>query len=206
VPSVSSLRSAIAVAVWLIAILAACGGTLPPSGAVLPGPVSTATRDGLIVSVALEHAPLTAGVRAWAKVTVVNTAPVVRHYQGGGCEFLADVTIRTAAPVTPERGRDWDGLAGLFKKLVLPDGAPSADGSFVDERFVDQGGVVACPASLGLNEIRPGEQRGMKAAWAGEGQGVAAAACPARVIASFPYLGRQMAARCSAVSRSRSRP
>lgn len=183
----SRLRSLAALAATLVAF-AACGPS-EPSVSPLVGPVAAATRDGLIVTLALDHDPLTAGARAWAEVTVVNTAPVVRHYQGGGCNFLADITIRTAAAVAPEPGRDWDGMAGFFKNLVLPNGAPDANAFFVDERFVDQGGGVACPADLGLNEINPGERLEMKAAWSGEVQGVPAMAGPARIVASFPYLG-----------------
>lgn len=187
-PKLYRLRLIAALTATLISF-AGCGETPPPGGDPLPGPVATATRDGLIVTLALDHAALTAGARAWAKVTILNTAPVVRHYQGGGCNFLTDITIRTAAAVAPERGRDWDGMASFFKNLILPNGAPDANAFFVDERFLDQGGEVACPADLGVNEIKPGERLEMKAAWSGEVQGVPATSGPARIVASFPYLG-----------------
>jgi hypothetical protein len=187
VTAVAPLR--ILVAIVIVAVVAAgCDPAGPP--AVPPdGPSVTATRDGLVVTLQLERAPLSAGKRVWAKVTVSNGAAVVRHYQGGGCDFLASLQVNTAAAVKPEPGRDWDGPAGFFKGLVWTPGPAEATAFFMDERFVDRGGRIACTADLGVNEIKPGERLEMKAAWDGEVSGVVAAAGPARVIASFPYLG-----------------
>lgn len=181
---------ALALAMAVAVVATACGADAPtPTPPTQPGPTATATRDGLVVTLTLDRAPLTAGVRSWVRVTVANTAGAIRHYQGGGCEFLAAISIETAAPVAPDRGRDWDGAAGALKQLLLPNADPDATGYYIDERFVDQAGGVACPANLGLNEVKPGEVRQMRAAWSGEVQGVVGVAGPARVTASFPYLG-----------------
>jgi hypothetical protein len=187
-------RSRLAIVALVVVSLCAGCGTEAPSGeasaAPIAGPVATATRDGLVVTRVVERAALTAGQRVWARVTVANGAPVVRHYQGGGCDFLASLQVRTAAAVAPAPGRQWDGAAGFFKTLVWMPGPAESIAFIQDERFVDRGGVVACPADLGVNDIKPGERLEMKAAWDGEVSGVVATAGPARVTASFPYLGQ----------------
>jgi hypothetical protein len=183
-----SRRRCFVVAALLVGVATGCASD-PPSAAPVLGPIATASRDGLVVSLELERAPLAAGTRVWAKVTVANGAPVVRHYQGGGCDFLASLQVKTAAAVQAEPGRNWDGAADFFKTLAWTPGPAEATAFFIDERFVDQGGGIACPADLGVNEIQPGERLEMKAAWDGEVSGVVAAAGPARVVASFPYLG-----------------
>lgn len=186
-PNCPSLRPiALVVAAVTIAIASGCGGdqsSAEPSAA-----EASSERDGVRVSLSVERAALPAGVRAWALVSVENTSPAVRRYQGGGCDFLASVTIETASAVTPDPGRDWKGIAGKFKQLVGPHAGASSAGSFIDEQFADQGQVV-CTADLGVNEIKPGQRLEMRAAWNGEIFGVVAPPGPARVKASFPYLG-----------------
>jgi hypothetical protein len=183
------LRGGVAALVLVATIVAACGGE-DPSNAVpdtSPPPVTVA-RDGLLVTLTVERASLPAAARTWVPVTVDNTSNEVRMWQGGGCNFLADVRIETATAVTPEPGRVWKGLAGRFKQLIGPPTQASNRGSFIDERFVDQSGV-ACTADLRVNEISAGQRLQMKAAWDGEIEGVVAPPGPARIVASFPYLG-----------------
>lgn len=179
-----------AVAAFLAAAILSGCGTEQPSNAVpnaAPPPV-TAARDGLLVTLAVDRASLPAADRAWVSVTVENRSSEVRLWQGGGCNPLAYISITTATAATPEPGRNWSGLAGTFKQLIAPASQASDSGSFMDERFIDQIGV-ACTADLRVNEISAGQRLQMKAAWDGEVQGVAAPAGPARIVASFPYLG-----------------
>lgn len=183
------LRGGVAAAVLITTLLAGCGTEQPSS--VVPEvslPPVTAARDGLLVTLAVERASLPAAARTWVSVSVINTSNEVRMWQGGGCNFLADIRIETATAVTPELGRVWKGLPGRFKQLVGPPTQASNRGSFIDERFVDQSGV-ACPADLRVNVISAGQRLQMKAAWDGEIEGVVAPPGPARIVASFPYLG-----------------
>jgi hypothetical protein len=183
------LRGGVAAAVLITTLLAGCGTEQPSS--VVPEvslPPVTAARDGLLVTLAVERASLPAAARTWVSVSVINTSNEVRMWQGGGCNFLADIRIETATAVTPELGRVWKGLPGRFKQLVGPPTQASNRGSFIDERFVDQSGV-ACPADLRVNVISAGQRLQMKAAWDGEIEGVVAPSGPARIVASFPYLG-----------------
>jgi hypothetical protein len=181
-----TLRGAAAAAFVIAGIVAGCGAE-PPSAAP-PEPV-TAARDGLLVTLSVDRSTLPAAGRTWVSVSVENTSSADRLWRGGGCNPLADVTIRTATAVTPEPGRSWDGLAGTFKGLLAQANEASDTGWFLDERFVDQVAVVACPANLGVNQISAGQRLEMRAAWDGEIQGVAAPPGPARITASFPYLG-----------------
>jgi hypothetical protein len=121
-------------------------------------------------------------------VSVENTSSEVRLWRGGGCNPLADVSITTAIEVTPEPGRNWDGLARSFKELAAQQVQASNVGSFIDERFVDQP-AMACPANLAINQISAGQRLDMRAAWDGEVQDAVAPPGAARIVASFPYLG-----------------
>ncbi len=183
------LRGGVAAAVLVTIFVSGCASE-QPSGVVpevSPPPV-TAARDGLLVTLAVERASLPAAARTWVSVGDMNTSNEVRMWQGGGCNFLADIRIDTATAVTPELGRVWKGLAGRFKQLIGPPAQASSSGSFIDERFVDQS-RVACTADLCVNEISAGQRLQMKAAWDGEIEGVVAPPGPARIVASFPYLG-----------------
>jgi hypothetical protein len=183
------LRRHAALAFVVAAIVSGCGAEQPTGVAPESSPPSvTAARDGLLVTLAVDHAALPAASRTWVVVTVANTSSEVRMWQGGGCNFLADVTIETTTAVTPEPGHGWSGQAGRFKQLIGPVSQASNSGSFVDERFVDQTGV-ACTSDLRVNQISAGQRLQMKAAWDGEIQGVVAPPGPARIVASFPYLG-----------------
>lgn len=143
------------------------------------------------MTLTLDEAPLVAGRRVWATVDVVNLTPQTVLWQGGGCNFVASIEIVAAAVVNPNPGRAWNGLAGRFKGLA-GQVAPAQNGYFVDESFVDKGSV-ACTADLGINELGPGGQLRMRAAWDGEIAGVPAPPGPAKVTATFPYLGPKRA-------------
>jgi hypothetical protein len=168
-------------------VVAACGDS-SPSPQTSAGPVGSATRDGLVVTVALDRAVLPSGDRTLAVVTVENRSPERRFYQGGGCDFLADVQIETTADVVPDPGVAWPGAFGRFKDLLRPAPIETREGYFVDERFADPTQIM-CTADLGINEIGPGQRLEMRALWNGEISGTVAAPGPGRVIASFPYLG-----------------
>jgi hypothetical protein len=182
----ASIRAVIFVLVGLA--LAACGPS-PTAPSLEPGPSAVAERDGIRVSLTLDRAALPAGDRTLAVVTVENTTPERRLYQGGGCDFLASIDIATAAEVQPAVGQRWPGTAGRFKDLLNPTPGPSSQGMFVDERFVEPTRIV-CTADLGVNELSAGQRLEMRAIWNGEVNGVVAAPGPARVTASFPYLGQ----------------
>ena len=169
-------------------VVMACGGDPAPSSAAPSGPTATALRDGIQVSLTLDRATLPAVDRTLAVVTVENTGSARRLWQGGGCNFLASITIVTSALVAPPLGLSWNGIAGRFKDLLMPRPEPSKDGSFTDERFANAG-RVGCPADLGVNTLEPGQRLEMHAIWSGEINGVVALPGPARVTASFPYLG-----------------
>jgi hypothetical protein len=185
-----TLRHRAAAAILVATIVAGCGteqpSNVPPEPS--PDPVTVA-RDGLVVTLAVDRPTLPAAGRTWVSVSVENTSSEVRLWRGGGCNPLADITIRTATAVTPEPGRNWDGLAATFKDLLAQANQASDTGFFEDERFVDQVAGVVCPADLGVNQISAGQRLEMRAAWDGEIQGVPAPPGPARIVASFPYLG-----------------
>jgi hypothetical protein len=188
-----TLRCAAAAAIVIAAVVAGCGADLPSAppaelSDASPEPVSAA-RDGIVVTLSVDRSTLPAADRTWVSVTVENASSEVRLWRGGGCNPLADVTIWTATAVTPEPGRNWDGLAGTFKELLAHANEASDTALFLDERFVDRTPIVACPADLGVNQISAGQRLEMRAAWDGEIEGVAAPPGPARITASFPYLG-----------------
>lgn len=172
----------------LLVTLVACGPE-PSTGAPATGPSGSASRDGIIVTLTLDRAPLPSGTSSRALVTVVNSSSEPRLWQGGGCDFPATIAIDTAAEVTPPKGRLWQGTAGQFKGLLRPDPVSSRTGSYVDERFAHPTNV-ACPADLGVNSLGPGHRLMMTGVWDGQVNGVAAVAGAATVRATFPYLGR----------------
>jgi hypothetical protein len=180
------LRSVIAVL-----LVAACGPTPPfspaPSAEGQPDSAG-AVVDGLIVTLDVESSRPPSGRSSRAAVTVRNTSQEVRLWQGGGCDFVAVITIDTAAATEPARGRDWPGMAGLFKSLLRPNPGVSKVGAYLDERTV-AGTLTICPASLGVNQLAPGATLTMRAIWDGQVNGVAAAPGAATVAAVFPYLG-----------------
>lgn len=180
-------HSILPIALLVASVVGGCADA-PVGPRAIAGPSAIAARDGLVVALALEHAPFVAGEPVQANITVTNTAIQARHYEGGGCNFLASVTIETAAVPKPDPGRSWDGLAGRFKSIATGGDGPGPAGQFLDES-VAHGQPVFCPADLGANEIKPGERLEMHALWSGEVLQVVAPAGPARVIASFPYLG-----------------
>jgi hypothetical protein len=152
------------------------------------GPTAIADRDGVRVTLTLDRATLPAGDRTLASVSVENGTLERRLWSGGGCNFLATITVATAAPVMPVAGRKWNGIAGSFKDLLLVPPEASSEGVFVDQRFAGAP-HVACTMELSVNELSAGQRLEMLASWNGEVGGVTAAPGPARVTASFPYLG-----------------
>ena len=147
-----------------------------------------ATRDGIRVTLSLDRAPLPSAQRTRALVVVDNLSPGMRDWEGGGCGFLATVTIHTAVDVHPDRGVTWPGDAGRFKRLASPGSDASDDAPFIDERFADAPEQLVCPADVAINHLRPGQRLEMRAVWSGEVASVAAPAGPATVSAEFPYL------------------
>jgi hypothetical protein len=185
-----TLRHRAAAAILVATIVAGCGTEQPSK--VLPDaspqPV-TAARDGLLVTLAVDRAILPAAGRTWVSVSVVNSSTEVRLWRGGGCNPLADVSISTATGVTPEHGRNLSGPAGTFKELAAPPVPESNVGWFVEESFVDKANFP-CLTNLAINQISAGQRLEMRAAWDGEIQDAVAPPGPARIVASFPYLGR----------------
>jgi hypothetical protein len=172
---------------FLSASVAACADPPPDSTHAPSQVVATAARDGVVVTLSVDSI-VVAGDRTGATVTVENTSPVQRAWQGGGCDEVASLTIDTAAAVTPEPGRRWAGAAGQFKDLAHATPGPSEFGAFLDDRFQGQA-FVACPADLRVNQLAPGQRVEMAATWNGEVNGVPAAAGPSTIRAAFPYLG-----------------
>ena len=177
--------------------LAGCASTTPlpsgqqasPEASVAAPLIAMSTRDGVRVTLTLERAPLPSAQRSRALVVVDNLSPVVRNWEGGGCGFLATVTIHTSIDARPDPGVNWPGAAGRFKRLASPGSDPSDDGPFIDERFADDPERLICTANLEINHLQPGERLEMRAVWDGEVANVAAPAGPATVSAEFPYLG-----------------
>jgi hypothetical protein len=151
-------------------------------------PIAMSTRDGVRVTLTLERTPLPAAQRTRALVVVDNLSPNVRNWEGGGCGFLATVTIHTSVDARPDPGVNWPGAAGRFKRLASPGSDPSDDGPFIDERFADDPERLVCTADLAINHLQPGERLEMRAVWNGEVANVAAPAGPATVSAEFPYI------------------
>jgi hypothetical protein len=147
------------------------------------------THDGVRVTLTLERTPLPSAQRTRALIVVDNLSPQVRNWEGGGCGFLATVTIHTSIDARPDPGVNWPGAAGRFKRLASPGSDPSDDGPFIDERFADHPELMVCPANLAINHLAPGQRLEMRAVWDGEIATVAAPAGPATVSAEFPYLG-----------------
>ena len=138
--------------------------------------------------VSVEDRSPVSGAITRAIVTVDNHDPVGRAWQGGGCDFVASITIETAAEVVAPIGRQWDGIAGSFKDLLIGGAQPATrTGGFTDDRFAD--GRVACPADLRTNTLAAGGHLEMHATWTGEVAGIAAAPGPATIVATFPDQG-----------------
>ena len=178
---------------WIcLALLVGCGQSEPATPS--PGdPVSAvASRDGVQVVLTVDHAPVTAGERVWARVTIDNGTSDVILYRGGGCDFPADITVVTAEKVRPDAGRAWEGMAGQFKGLLAPASDPTDQAFFIPEDFVDRG-PIGCTADLGVNELIPGGHLELRAAWDGDVALVLAPAGPALLTASFPMLGPKRA-------------
>jgi hypothetical protein len=185
-----TLRRWVAAAALAVTLFSGCGSEQPSNVVpeASPSPV-TATRDGLVVTLSVDRSTLPAAARTWVSVSVVNTSSEVRLWRGGGCNILADVSISTATGVTPEHGRNLGGPAGTFKDLAAPSAPESNVGWFTEERFVDKTNF-GCPANLAINQIGAGQRLEVRAAWDGEIQDAVAPPGPARIVASFPYLGR----------------
>jgi hypothetical protein len=195
----------------LLVCLAGCGvvpsppASSPPSSAApLPSPAPSeeppvgAAREVLVrlddvaMTLRIDRDPMpTAGVTR-ATVLVENPGAVPILWQGGGCDFLASITIDLARPVTIDPGIAWPGLLGRFKSLIGPAAEPIPTWAFADDRFADLE-QVACPANLAVNEIAAGASVEMRASWDGFVSGMAAPVGPTTVVASFPYMGRKVA-------------
>lgn len=168
-------------------LIASCGSDADatPSSS---GPSGGAARDGVVVTILLDHSPLTSGELSTAVVTVENQGRQTRIWQGGRCNLPVAVWVDTAADVSAPVGRDWPGAAGHLKDLVLPDSTPGRRGTFVVAPIVDAS-TALCPASRGVNQLAPGRRLQLQATWGGEVNGVTAPAGLAVVTASFAYLG-----------------
>jgi hypothetical protein len=151
--------------------------------------VAVVEKDGIRMTLAVELAELPIAGRTWVTVTIENRGVASALWQGGGCEVPASIAIEVAAPVRPDPGREWNGLAAQFKELLWTPGGEASTGYFQDQRFLEAGGMLACPANLAINELDPGERIDHRAAWDGDVAGAAAPAGPAAITASFPYLG-----------------
>ncbi len=170
-------------------VIQACTGAPQDLGAPPLSQQATEERNGLRVSLQLESAPVS-GARTWATATVENVGEKRIRWAGGGCGDALWIGIDLGPAL--DGGRRWTGLLGRFKQLALgPMGGGATNGSFVPEARLPRGdGIeIACPASLSIETLAPGETSTVRAAWDGAIAAGPAPAGPGVVKASFPYIG-----------------
>lgn len=191
-------RSAARVAGRTLAVLFAiqgCGDPLPAPSADVSATVS-ATRDGVVITLAIERASLGTGqvMRARVQVRSVTTEPVL--WWGGSCRLDGALTVRPDGRQEPDQGLAWAGEAGRLKALLLSGSmVPAPPGRSIDtDAPAEVGDAVACRADRGFNVLEPGGNLESEVAW--PAVDLLSAPLPPgmyQVRATFPWIGPESA-------------
>jgi hypothetical protein len=123
-------------------------------------------RDGLLVTVDLDHDTVEPGGDITATVSVRNDRSDPATLLFGLCGAVASVHAEVPIPWDPT-GRDWDGIAAEFKRFVLTEGMqPGIVSASLPERV--DAIATPCPEMDGMGEetLGPGETKTSALTWA----------------------------------------
>jgi hypothetical protein len=154
------MRRQTAATIGFALLLAACGDRV-----LAGGPTATAERDGVRLRMELDRSEIRPGDLVWVALTIENTTDHDVRWVAPGCKVPGNVE---ATPKQDGLGRQWPGVLGTFKQLLLKDGQSYV--YFVDEVTWDARalGGRACPAAIFVETLPP---KGMlRSRWVWDGQ------------------------------------
>lgn len=130
---------------------------------------ATVERDGVRVTMTLEHNPMPAGEPTWITTTVLNTGRDVLNWASGGCETTLNV-YGTMADFAWRPGVRQTGPAMRWKEWALdrlPEGAVNI--GFLPEGLVGKAevGEYGCGDIFIGHRLGPGERIVQRALWNG---------------------------------------
>jgi hypothetical protein len=200
-------QSAVGVVGALVVTLAAgaCASPSPsPTASASPGAtasltdgpaVAVAERDGIRLELTLERQHVRLGEVVHARVILSNNGPLVVQRETNTCgSGPAPIVVEAGSGLGV--GRQWDGLAGEWKRLLLAnaglaDGGRTVVGGFTQVIANQPPGVeVGCDAWSSVQPFGNGDGEEMLLAWrAAAGDGMVLAPGPATVRATFRSAG-----------------
>ncbi len=139
------------------------------------------------MTLTLEGPPRT-GADSWASVRIENVGGRAIRWAGGGCGDPGSIYI-DLGEVFPAGRRDWPASLEHFKELALGPGNGNGLLTLGYEAEARWGTIMACPASLRIETLRPREVLSMRAGWDGTSEGQPVPTGPATVQAVLPVIG-----------------
>lgn len=158
-------------------MLAAACGVLPlasPAPSAQPNQPSSVTgeRNGMVIELVIDRTQVVPGDLVRAHVRLTNRGPLMIQREGNTCgSGPASVSVVSGAGFG--EGREWDGIAGEFKRLLLEEAGAteggSVIGSFWDAAMVVRnegpGIPIACTAASMPQDFGPGSSDEATLAW-----------------------------------------
>ena len=176
--------------VVVLAIVATGCGEDPAQGA--DAVVTSAQRDGVVVTLSASTDHVVAGDPIKLRVDVLNAGLDIVSWQSGGCELLNGFGIEGRQITQPPDGREWPGGAGLAKWSATTGGVALAG---IQLPSSQDAALAACPADLRYEDIGPRETISADAVWSGQStDGVPAPPGAYQLVYAFPFIGRVPAA------------
>src|SRR5947208_12448598 len=103
-------------AMLVASLLVALGCAWPVAGSPTPASV---TKDGVRLTLELDHAEIMPGDLLWATLVIENTNDYDVKWRGSGCKVPGNVLGR---PAQPDGGRQWPGALGGVQAWARRDG------------------------------------------------------------------------------------
>lgn len=163
-----------------------------PAGDVADAPVTASVeRDGVRLTLEIEHAQLSINAPSWASLTVENLGPDAVVYGVGGCGLMAEVSGWIVGDWTG--GLPQVGSAGAFKAVALSRVGSAGSGAlgvwFVPESMVGKENA-GCADLLQLERLEVGATEVRRALWRGDGSALVPSDT-LELVARFPFFRRE---------------
>jgi hypothetical protein len=149
------------------AALIVSAGNWPTSQAGANGASMSNTDNQLSISVRLDKSEVAPGEDVNLDVTIQNARVEPAALSVDACGVPATMYALVAIPVDPA-GREWDGIAGEFKRFVVAKGFRDGGNSATEPRKLYAQSAAACREGETEMVVPPGESIGVALVWTAE--------------------------------------
>lgn len=184
----------------------ACGGQ-PPSSTPSAGRAASASRDGIVITLAIDRDTVETGQELRGRVQVRSVAVDPILWWGGTCRLDSVIAVGSVAIDAPaDDGLAWASDAAQLKaELLSGSTVPATPSAMADPTgLADPGDPSTCRADRGFNTLEPGQNLAAQVAWrAVDLLGAPLPPGEYHVGAAFPRVGPEAAIDPALIDRAR---